>query len=233
MDEQAGQWDEHFRILIVDDEQDIAGFLELEFEHEGYEVTSCHDGRAALDIARSQDFDLIILDIMLPGLSGMEICRRIRTESDVPIIMLTARHTVPDRVAGLDSGADDYLVKPFAIEELLARVRALIRRNGPKARAEQLRVGGVVLDRATREVFRDGIPVSLTAREFDLLEVFMDHRNHVLTRQQILELVWGYDFVGETNVVDVYVRYLRTKIDVPFHHALIQTVRGVGYIFKA
>ncbi|WP_428978642.1 response regulator transcription factor [Alicyclobacillus mengziensis] len=233
MDEQYRTQDEEFRILIVEDEQDIAGFLKLEFEHEGYEVKCCHDGRSALEEARGSEWHLIILDIMLPGINGMEICRRIRADSDVPIIMLTARHTVPDKVAGLDSGADDYVVKPFAIEELLARVRALIRRNVPKTRAEQLRAGGVVLDRATREVSRENVPIQLTAREFDLLEVFMVHRNHVLTRQQILELVWGYDFVGETNVVDVYVRYLRTKVDVPFDTQLIQTVRGVGYIFKA
>ncbi|KPV45731.1 hypothetical protein AN477_00930 [Alicyclobacillus ferrooxydans] len=232
MDELYRSTDEQYRILIVEDELDIAGFLKLELEHEGYEVVACHDGRSALEEARNQEWNLIILDIMLPGINGMEICRRIRTQSDVPIIMLTARNTVPDRVAGLDSGADDYVVKPFAIEELLARVRALIRRNVPKSKAEQMQLGGLTLDKATREVFRGEESIQLTAREFDLLETFMMHANHVLTRQQILELVWGYDFVGETNVVDVYVRYLRAKIDVPFRTQLIQTVRGVGYIFK-
>jgi len=220
------------KILIVEDEADIAGFIRLELEHEGYEVTCSEDGRKALQKAMEEPWDLILLDIMLPEMSGMEICRRVRAQSDVPIIMLTARHTVPDRVAGLDSGADDYIVKPFAIEEVLARVRALIRRHSPTGKTERLQIEDLTLDSATREVFRGDTAIHLTAREFDLLEVFMRNSNHVLTRQQLLELVWGYDFAGETNVVDVYVRYVRNKIDVPFDPPLIHTVRGVGYILK-
>lgn len=221
------------RILIIEDEVDIAEFLSLELNHEGYEVTVESEGRQGLDRALAQDWDLLLLDIMLPGLSGMEICRRVRAQSDVPIIMLTARQSVPDRVAGLDVGADDYLVKPFAVEELLARIRVALRRTRSTTKDEEIiTVEDLTLNRATREVTRAGETITLTAREFDLLELFMRNRNHVLPREVILEKVWGYDFAGGTNVVDVYVRYLRNKIDVPYSSQLLQTVRGVGYLLK-
>lgn len=221
------------RILIIEDEPNIAEFLALELEHENYLVSTESDGRQGLDRALAEDWELILLDIMLPGLNGMEVCRRIRAVNDVPIIMLTARQSVPDRVAGLDVGADDYLVKPFAVEELLARIRVALRRTRSNSKDEDvLTVQDLVLNRATREVTRSGQPVLLTAREFDLLELFLRNRNHVLPREVILEKVWGYDFAGGTNVVDVYVRYLRNKVDVPFSSQLLQTVRGVGYLLK-
>ncbi|MCF8564202.1 response regulator transcription factor [Alicyclobacillus tolerans] len=220
------------RILIVEDEEDIAGFVSLELQHEGYITDVAGDGREGLDKALNENWDLILLDIMLPGLNGMEVCRRIRAVSAVPIVMLTARQSIPDRVAGLDNGADDYVPKPFAIEELLARIRVLLRRTQTQPDEDTVRAGDLVLNPSTREVERNGQSISLTAREFDLLEMFIRNKNHVLSREVILEKVWGYDFTGETNVVDVYVRYLRNKVDVPFDSPLIQTVRGVGYMLK-
>jgi DNA-binding response OmpR family regulator len=224
---------EPYRILVVEDEEDIADFLAMEFEYEGYKVTKAFNGREGLKLALEQKWDIILLDVMLPEMNGMEVCRRVRAVSNVPIIMLTARGSVPDRVAGLDAGADDYLQKPFAIEELLARIRGLLRRNRASA-AEQktLTVQDLTMNTATREVFRQQAPVTLTAREFDLLEMFMRNPNQVLSRDLLLERVWGYDYKGETNIVDVYVRYLRQKIDVPFDPPLIHTVRGVGYMLK-
>lgn len=221
-----------YRVLIVEDQVDIAEFLRLEFEHEGYIVAYHTHGRQGLEAALTESWDLMLLDIMLPGISGLEICRRVRVQSDVPIIMLTARQSIHDRVAGLDTGADDYVVKPFAIEEVLARARALIRRNKVQQDAEILRYHDVELNTATREVKKCSQVIELTPREFGLLEMFLRNANHVLTRQQILQHVWGYDFLGETNLVDVYVRYLRNKIDAPFRDPLIQTIRGVGYVFK-
>lgn len=221
------------RILIVEDEENIADFISLELEHEGYTVVAATDGRAGLELSLADHWDLILLDIMLPGINGMEICRRVRSTSDVPIIMLTARQSVPDRVAGLDGGADDYVSKPFAIEELLARIRVLLRRSRPGSASEDIVTAAQIqLNASTREVERDGQAITLTAREFDLLEMLMRNKNHVLTREQIMEKVWGYDFTGETNVLDVYIRYLRNKIDVPFDRPVIHTVRGVGYILK-
>ncbi len=224
---------EPYRILVVEDEEDIADFLAMEFEYEGYKVTKAFNGREGLKLALEQKWDIILLDVMLPEMNGMEVCRRVRAVSNVPIIMLTARGSVPDRVAGLDAGADDYLQKPFAIEELLARIRVLLRRNRASA-AEQktLTVQDLTMNTATREVFRQQTPITLTAREFDLLEMFMRNPNQVLSRDLLLERVWGYDYKGETNIVDVYVRYLRQKIDVPFDPPLIHTVRGVGYMLK-
>lgn len=221
------------RILIVEDEENIADFISLELEHEGYTVISAADGREGLELSLQNQWDLILLDIMLPGINGMEICRRVRSVSEVPIIMLTARQSVPDRVAGLDGGADDYVSKPFAIEELLARIRVLLRRARPTSASEEIVVASEIqLNASTREVERAGCSIGLTAREFDLLEMLMRNKNHVLTREQIMEKVWGYDFTGETNVLDVYIRYLRNKVDVPFTRPLIHTVRGVGYILK-
>jgi len=223
------------KILLIEDEHGLAGFMKWEFEHEGYDVTWHSDGRTGLNAALSSSWDIIILDVMLPSLSGIEVCRRVRSQLDVPIIMITARDAVPDRVAGLDSGADDYVVKPFAIEEVLARIRALSRRGQrhPQTVQEVLKFSNLMLNRATREVSREGTPIELTAREFELLSIFMENANRVLSRQVLLEEIWGYDFEVETNVVDVYVRYLRQKVENPFDSRLIHTIRGVGYILKA
>ena len=223
---------ETYRILVVEDEENIADFISLELEHEGYQVVVANDGREGLDLSMRDEWDLILLDIMLPSISGMEICRRVRSQSEVPIIMLTARQSVPDRVAGLDGGADDYVSKPFAIEELLARIRVLLRRNRSSSTEDVVTAADIRLNASTREAQRAGQPIALTAREFDLLEMLLRNKNHVVTREQIMEKVWGYDFSGETNVLDVYIRYLRNKVDAPFPSPLIHTVRGVGYILK-
>jgi len=219
------------QILLIEDEEDIAEFLSLELQHEGYATTIIGDGRDGLTAALESEWAVILLDIMLPGLNGLEVCRRIRAVSLVPIIMLTARDTVPDRVAGLDGGADDYLAKPFAIEELLARIRVLRRRNTLQLVVETLTADNLMMNLATREVSRDEQVISLTAREFELLEYFMRNPNHVLSRDQLIKQVWGYDYVGETNIVDVYIRYLRNKIDTAEKSPLV-TVRGFGYMLK-
>ena len=218
-------------ILVVDDDPEIVSFLKRGLTYEGYRVDTADDGAEALAKAREREPDLIILDIMMPGLDGMEVSQRLSQASDVPILMLTARGTVADRVAGLDSGADDYLVKPFAFDELLARVRALFRRRQPKE-GELLRFSDLSLDTATREVRRGNEVIELTAQEFNLLELFMRHPRNVLKRDLIYERVWGYDFDGESNVIEVYVRYLRSKLEPPGRTKLIHTVRSVGYVLK-
>jgi DNA-binding response OmpR family regulator len=227
------------RILIIEDEEKIARFIELELLHEGYEVVKCGDGRTGLEMAESGGFSLVLLDIMLPELNGMEVLRRLRRTSDVPVIMLTARDAVMDKVAGLDMGADDYITKPFAIEELLARIRLALRRsshhgqeNAPAAPDDVLRCGKLTLSESRHEVKYDGTDVDLTSREFDLLNTLLANKNIVLSRDSLLGKVWGYDYMGETNVVDVYIRYLRSKIDEVFGINLIQTVRGVGYVIR-
>ncbi len=221
------------RILIVEDEIKIARFVELELIHEGYEVEKTADGREGLEMALSGRFDLLVLDIMLPGLNGVEVLRRLRKESDMPVIMLTARDAVMDKVSGLDAGADDYITKPFAIEELLARIRvALKRRKGNAVDSHILEVGPVKLDVERYEVKVKGELIELSNREFELLKLLMTNKNIVLKREQIINEVCGYDYIGETNVIDVYVRYLRTKIDDKYGIKLIQTVRGVGYVIK-
>lgn len=221
------------RILIVEDEEKIARFLELELTHEGYEVEIAGDGRSGLDQAESGDFDLILLDIMLPGLSGFEVLRRLRKESDVPVIMLTARDHVMDKVSGLDMGADDYITKPFQIEELLARIRTALRKQRREEdQSNVLQVGDLELDVARHLVTYKDEVIDLTAREFTLLQTFMENAEIVLSRSQLLSQVWGYDFDGETNVVDVYVRYLRQKIDDVYDVKFIHTVRGVGYTLR-
>ena len=222
------------RILIVEDEKKIARFLELELTHEGYEVQTAGDGRSGLEQAQSWQPDLMILDLMLPELSGIEVCRRLRHDSDVPIIMLTAKDDVSDKVMGLDMGADDYMTKPFAIEELLARIRVALKKHArtEDAPTHKLEVLGVCLDEDRHEVTVQGENVELTNREFELLHTLMRNKNIVLTREKLLNEVCGYDYVGETNIIDVYVRYLRTKIDDHFGIKLIQTVRGVGYCIK-
>jgi len=218
-------------ILIVDDDPEIVGFLKRGLIFEGYGVDTAGDGIEALAKVRDREPDLIILDIMMPGLDGMEVSQRLRRASDVPVLMLTARGTVADRVAGLDSGADDYLVKPFAFDELLARVRALLRRRQPRE-GELLRFGDVSVNTATREVIRGNDSIELTAQEFDLLELFMRNPRQVLKRDLIYEKVWGYDFEGESNVIDVYIRYLRSKLENAGGARLIHTVRGVGYVLR-
>lgn len=224
------------RILIVEDEEKIARFLELELCHEGYEVGKATDGRRGLTMAESGQWDLVVLDIMLPELNGLEVLRRLRRSSSMPVIMLTARDAVMDKVSGLDLGADDYITKPFAIEELLARIRVLLRRktapaeNGDKG--EELRWRGLCLNVPAHSVTWEGEELSLTAREFALLQMLLENRGIVLDRDTLLERVWGYDYAGETNVADVYVRYLRQKIDDRFGVKMIQTVRGVGYVIK-
>ncbi|MBQ2956738.1 MAG: response regulator transcription factor [Clostridia bacterium] len=224
------------KILIVEDERKLARYLELELMHEGYEIRLAHDGRAAVKAHAEWPCDLILLDLMLPELSGIEVCRRIRQKDSVPIIMLTAKDDVSDKVMGLDMGADDYMTKPFAIEELLARIRVALKRNaGDAVREKDSRVlteGALKLDRDSRDVSYDGNPVQLTKKEFDLLEFLMLNRNIALSRNELLDKVWGYSYAGDTNVVDVYIRYLRCKLDDPFNIKLIHTVRGVGYLFK-
>lgn len=227
------------RILIIEDEEKIARFIELELLHEGYEVMKCGDGRTGLEMAEGGDFSLVLLDIMLPGLNGLEVLRRLRKNSDIPVIMLTARDAVMDKVAGLDQGADDYITKPFAIEELLARIRLVLRRrsyhnneNTASVPDDILRCGGLTLSESHHEVKYAGNEIELTGREFDLLNTLLINKNIVLSREQLLGKVWGYDYMGETNVVDVYIRYLRSKIDEVFGISLIQTVRGVGYVIR-
>lgn len=220
------------RILIVEDEVKLARFIELELKYEGYEVTMATDGFAGLTQARESMPDLLILDWMLPGISGLEICRRLRqTGSTVPVILLTAKDEISDRVAGLDAGADDYVVKPFSIEELFARVRAQLRRT-QEEETDLLQFGDLKLNTTTREVYRRDRAIELTAKEFELLRYLLNHSRQVLTRDQILERVWGYDFMGDSNIIEVYVRYLRLKLEAEGEPRLIQTVRGVGYVLR-
>jgi DNA-binding response OmpR family regulator len=219
-------------ILVIEDEVKLARFIELELSYEGYKVTLAHDGFTGLTTARDAKPDLIILDWMLPGLSGLEVCRRLRTTGDkVPVVLLTAKDEVSDRVAGLDAGADDYVVKPFSIEELLARVRAHLRRV-QETDPDVLQFEDLILNRQTREVFRGDRAIELTAKEFDLLDFLIAHPRQVITRDRILEQVWGYDFMGDSNIIEVYIRYLRLKLEANQEKRLIQTVRGVGYVLR-
>ncbi|NQZ61249.1 response regulator transcription factor [Crocosphaera sp.] len=219
-------------ILLVEDEAKLAQFIELELKYEGYNVTVVNDGLSGLSNARESDPDLILLDWMLPGMSGVDICKRLRqTRNNVPIILLTAKDDIGDRVAGLDAGADDYIVKPFNLEELLARVRANLRIN-QQDDPDLLEFLDLTLNSNTRQVFRGDLLIELTAKEFDLLEYLMSHPKQVLTRDQILERVWGYDFMGDSNIIEVYVRYLRLKLEAEKEKRIIQTVRGVGYVLR-
>ena len=224
------------KILIVEDEAKIARFLELELKHEGYEVDFASDGRTGLEKALDKNTDLVLLDVMLPGLSGMEVCRRVRMESQVPIIMLTAKDDVTDKVAGLDMGADDYMTKPFAIEELLARIRVALGRHSNRqseSHSEGLSYGKLFLDTAGHRVLYGEEELSLTKKEYDLLECLMRNQDTALSREQLLNQVWDYEYMGDTNVVDVYIRYLRQKIDDRFGIRMIETVRGVGYVIRS
>lgn len=224
------------KILVVEDEAKIARFLELELKHEGYEVMHAADGRTGLELALQKDVDLVLLDIMLPGLSGIEVCRRVRMESQVPIIMLTAKDDVTDKVAGLDMGADDYMTKPFAIEELLARIRVTLTRHSAKHQTEgekeELSFGALKLNTAAHSCEYNGEELTLTKKEYDLLECLLRNINVAMSREQLLSTVWGYEYMGDTNVVDVYVRYLRQKIDDKYGIHMIETIRGVGYMIK-
>lgn len=217
------------RILVVEDEQRIAVFIKQGLEEEGYAVDVAYDGEEALDWAAMVDYDLIVLDVLLPKKNGIQTCRDLRAQGNkVPVLMLTARDAVEDRVRGLDSGADDYLVKPFAFQELLARIRALLRRSG-EVKTTRLQVGDLMLDTLTHRATRGERAIELTAREYAILEFLMRHPGQVLSRTQIAEHVWNYDFYSTSNVVDVYIRYLRRKVDEGFDVNLIETVRGVGY----
>lgn len=226
------------KILVVEDERKIARFLELELKHEGYEVETAGDGRTGLERALEGKPDLLVLDLMLPELSGIEVCRRLRHESDVPIIMLTAKDDVSDKVMGLDIGADDYMTKPFAIEELLARIRVALRKPRAAARPDKApedsvcRAGELNVNTGTYEVRFGDEPLQLTKKEYDLLLYLMKNRGRAVTRDELLENIWGYEYTGDTNVVDVYIRYLRHKIDDRFGIRTIQTIRSVGYIFN-
>ncbi|TQS76437.1 response regulator transcription factor [Ornithinibacillus gellani] len=222
-------------ILIVEDEQKLSRVLQLELEYENYQTEIADNGKDALRLMEEKNWDLVLLDIMLPELSGLEVLRRVRrNDEDTPIILLTARDQVYDKVSGLDQGANDYITKPFQIEELLARIRVHLRKKpaASTVQTDKLVVGDLSVDINSRDVIREGIDIELTPREFDLLVYLLKNKNIVLTREQLIEQVWGFDYFGETNVVDVYIRYLRQKIDNGFTQPYIQTVRGVGYTIK-
>ena len=219
------------RILVIEDEERIRQFLQRGLSFEGYRVDVASDGQTGLDLAYENPPDLVLLDLMLPEMDGLEVCRQIRQVSDVPILMLTAKETIEDRVVGLDAGADDYLVKPFAFDELMARVRALLRRTQP-AQPQVYRFADLELDTGTRQGRRGGRTFDLTAKEYELLELFMQHPRQVLTRDLIFDRVWNYDFGGESNIIEVYVRYLRQKTEEDDLPRLIHTVRGIGYVLR-
>lgn len=225
-------------ILVVEDEEKIARLLELELEFEGYKVTKVMDGLEAFEAYKNSKWDLILLDVMLPGISGIELLRRIRlNDKNIPVLLLTAKGSVEDKVSGLDYGANDYITKPFQIEEVLARVRAALRvkavKRDQQTQEEHFMIfADLKINQPTREVLRGGETIDLTPREFDLLVYLMTHKRQVLNREQILGAVWGYDFFGDTNIVDVYIRYLRKKMEQPNKPALIHTVRGIGYVLK-
>lgn len=220
------------RILLIEDEVGIADFLKRGLIYEGYRVDVAYDGQQGLDMARDTPPDMVILDWMLPGLDGLEVCKRLHAASDVPILMLTAKEDVSDRVQGLDAGADDYLVKPFAFDELVARIRALFRRATPASHPEILRFADLTLDTGTHRAQRGDRFIDLTAKEYELLELFMRNPRRVLTREMIFDRVWGYDFGGESNIIEVYVRYLRQKTEENGEPRLVHTVRGVGYVLR-
>ncbi|RHW37567.1 DNA-binding response regulator [Lysinibacillus yapensis] len=221
------------KILVVEDEKNIARFIELELRHEQFEVSVSHDGREGLELALEGNFDCLLLDVMLPSLNGIEICRRVRAQSDVPILLITARDAVMDRVAGLDAGADDYIVKPFAIEELLARVRSILRRTAKidEDVSQLIQVRDLVINPESYEVKLENKKIDLTKTEYDLLKLLCENKNRVLEREKILQDVWGYDTEVETNVVDVYIRHLRAKLKTE-QDSYIETVRGVGYVVR-
>ena len=219
-------------ILVIEDDSQISDLLRRGLIYEGYSVAVAGDGPAGLTAARDRPPDLVLLDLMLPGLDGLTVCQRLRAASQVPILILTAKDAVPDRVKGLDAGADDYVVKPFSFDELLARIRALLRRRGPAGSEETLRFADLTLNITTHEVFRGGRRIELTAREFDVLLLFMQNPRQVITRDVLYDRIWGYDFGGESNIIEVYIRYLRAKLEEGGAPRLVQTVRGVGYALR-
>ncbi|MBM7584144.1 DNA-binding response OmpR family regulator [Bacillus pakistanensis] len=224
------------KILVIEDEKNLSRFIELELQYEGYEIGVAFNGREGLELALEKEWDVILLDLMLPGLNGLEVCRRIRQSKQTPILMITARDSVMDRVSGLDSGADDYIVKPFAIEELLARLRAVFRRSNQEIEGSKLTTfhfRDLIVEKESRIVKSKGVSIDLTKREYDLLLTFLENQNIVLTREALLNKVWGYETEVETNVVDVYVRYLRNKIDETPTDSYIETVRGTGYVMRS
>ncbi len=220
------------KILVIEDEVRIAQFLERGLIYEGYRVDIAHDGRNGLAMARDNPPDLVILDWMLPGIDGLEVCKRLRSASNIPILMLTAKEEVENKIQGLYAGADDYIVKPFSFDELLARIKALFRRSTPSSHPEVLRFADLSLDTGTHRATRDNRTIDLTAKEYELLELFMRHPRQVLTREVIFDRVWSYDFGGESNIIEVYVRYLRQKTEGNGETRLLHTVRGVGYVLR-
>ena len=221
------------KILLIEDEEKIARFEEMELTHEGYEVTKSFNGREGLTLAESGEYELILLDVMLPELNGLEVLRRLRRTSDIPVIMLTARDAVMDKVSGLDAGADDYITKPFAIEELLARIRVIFKtRASTDRKTRKMSVKGVTMDIDRHEVTYGDEMIELNNREYELVHTLMENKHIVLNRDQLMNTVCGYDYMGETNIIDVYVRYIRSKIDDRFGIKFISTVRGVGYVIK-
>ena len=221
------------KILIVEDEKQMADFISLELKHEGYDVDICYDGELGYEYAKKTNYDIILLDIMLPKINGMEVCRRLRVKKDTPIIMLTAKGDVTDKVNGLDIGADDYLTKPFEIEELLARMRVILRRKSQAtSQSKIIQVADLKLDLEKKQVTRKGKNIELTKKEYELLEYLMKNNGIVISREKIIETVWNYDFVGDTKIVDVFIRYLRSKIDDEYDKKLINTVRGFGYVIQ-
>ena len=220
-------------VLVIEDELNLARFIELELKHEGYAVTLSADGESGLEKALKQDYDCILLDLMLPALNGLEVCRRIRKSKNTPIIMITAKGETYDKVVGLDYGADDYIVKPFEIEELLARLRVIMRRNKTaETNHDTLELHGISIDTSAYTVAIDGTPIELTKTEHELLHLLVKNMGIVMKREQILDIIWGYDSEVETNVVDVYIRYLRNKLKPFDKDKLIETVRGVGYVIR-
>jgi two-component system response regulator MprA len=220
------------KILVIEDEVRIAQFLERGLIYEGYRVEIAHDGRTGLTMARDNPPDLVILDWMLPGIDGLEVCKRLRSASNVLILMLTAKEEVENRIQGLYAGADDYIVKPFSFDELLARIKTLFRRSTPSSHPEVLRFADLSLDTGTHRATRGNRTIDLTAKEYELLELFMRHPRQVLTREVIFDRVWSYDFGGESNIIEVYVRYLRQKTEAEGQSRLLHTVRGVGYVLR-
>ena len=221
------------KILIVEDEKQMADFISLELKHEGYDVDICYDGEQGYENALKTNYDIILLDIMLPKINGMEVCRRLRTKTNTPIIMLTAKGDITDKVNGLDIGADDYLTKPFEIEELLARMRVILRRkNQIRNQNKIIQVADLKLDLEKKQASRNGKNIELTKKEYELLEYLMKNNGIVISREKIIESVWNYDFAGDTKIVDVFIRYLRSKIDDEYDKKLINTVRGFGYVIQ-
>ncbi|AIQ63984.1 PhoB family transcriptional regulator [Paenibacillus stellifer] len=220
------------QILLIEDEKNLARFIELELQHAGYAVTVAYDGKKGLEVALGSDWDMVLLDLMLPGMNGLAVCAQIRAAGSTPVIMITARDGLAEKIAGLDSGADDYIPKPFDIEELLARMRSLFRRSGSVQSSRVLRCADLELDVDGRTVTRGGTVIEVTKREFEILQALMENMGRAMTREMLMETIWGYDSEVETKAVDVYISYIRNKIDEPGRPSLIHTLRGLGYVMR-